>query len=216
MVTILNSGGIQIDAKQESDGQGKLIYNNFIGGVLSDFAQIVTLSTGKALVATLKAELTSGKTLVIRRNLRVDAARRRQVSLIGNASLQEMTQEAQKAKEKTVANTRSGGSTESNDSKGLIAKPGVAVDGVSVTYDPIHGRYERPDCENPTWIVLAHELIHALHYFKGTKLAGKSEHEGEPVDNEELQTVGLGDFSDDPMTGNRLRLEAGLKPRPEY
>lgn len=216
MVIIFNTGGIQIDAEQQSDEDGKLVYNNFIGSVLSDFAAIVKLATGRALVAALKAELTSGKTLIIRRNLKVALARGRRIGLHGGGNLLEMMEQAQKQKEAVMAKTRSDGTTESADSKGLVAGPGVAVDGVSVTYDPIDARYENSDYENPTWIVLAHELIHALHYLTGTKQEGESLHGGKSVKNEELQTVGLGKFAGAAITENRLRDEAKLTLRAQY
>lgn len=216
MVTIFDSGGIQIDAEQESDGTGKLIYNNFIGSVLSDFAHIVKLATGRVLVASLKSELTSGKTLIIGPNMRVAHARARRGGLPGGASLQEIMEQAQKMKEATVKSTRSAGTTESNDSRKRTAGPGVAVDGVSVTYDPIYAKYDNEHYENPTWIILAHELIHALHYLTGTKQEGESDHKGESVLNEELQTVGLGAFAEVAITENSLRREAKLKPRLQY
>jgi hypothetical protein len=216
MVTIFNSGGIQIDSEQGADGDGKLIYNNFIGSVLSDFAQIVKLATGRALVAALKAELESGKTLIIGHNMKVALVRGRRAGLHGGMSLLEQMELAKKKKEDELAKARSDGTTQSNDSHGRSAGPGVAVDGVTVTYDPIDARYENAAYENPTWIVLAHELIHALHYLTGTKQAGESDHLGKSVLNEELQTVGLGKFAGGGITENSLRAEAKLKPRLQY
>jgi hypothetical protein len=63
----------------------------------------------------------------------------------------------------------------------------------------------------PPFIGLAHELIHALHGLRGEKL--QTTRDGGP---EELRTVGLGDFTDEPVTENKIRAEHGVMIRSTY
>jgi hypothetical protein len=216
MMIIYNSGGIKIDTDQEEDGNGIGIYNHFLGAVLSDHAQIGQLQTGRLLLERLKVLLKRNRTLTIAENQKVALIRTRRIGLHGGESLETQTKNALAAREKLAAETRSDGTTESNDSKGRIAKLGVPVDGVIVTYDPLNANYANNDYENPTWIVLAHELIHALHYLDGTRGEGSTDHKGKSVLNEELRTVGLGKFANEAICENQLRKEAMLTARLQY
>jgi hypothetical protein len=57
-----------------------------------------------------------------------------------------------------------------------------------------------------SFIVFAHELIHSLHHLTGTR-----------NDNvEEQWTTGLGRFSDEPMSENRIRDAFGIPRRTAY
>ncbi|MQA18199.1 M91 family zinc metallopeptidase [Rugamonas rivuli] len=82
-----------------------------------------------------------------------------------------------------------------------------------VDYDPCNANYA---FDTPSWLVLAHELIHALHYLTGSAVDGETDFDGERVKNEEMSTVGLGAWKGNVFTENRLRKEAGLRDRPRY
>ena len=58
------------------------------------------------------------------------------------------------------------------------------------------------------YITLGHELIHALHFLTGT-------YSGD-VKSEEYVTVGIKGYQAQEFTENKLRMEAGLKPRTKY
>lgn len=57
-----------------------------------------------------------------------------------------------------------------------------------------------------SFIVLAHELIHSLHHVTGTRRDT----------DEELWTTGLGKYSDEPMSENKIRDQFGIKLREAY
>lgn len=63
---------------------------------------------------------------------------------------------------------------------------------------------------SPSFIILAHELVHAAHHIQGTKVD----------DGEEDRTIGIGRWIDQPMTPivceNKIRSEAGLPFRTKY
>jgi hypothetical protein len=66
----------------------------------------------------------------------------------------------------------------------------------------------------PTWVALAHELIHAFHF-----VSGDSEFEPTaplPWLREEARTVGLGPYRNARISENALRAEAGLPRRNSY
>ena len=57
--------------------------------------------------------------------------------------------------------------------------------------------YNTPLGARPAFIGLAHELVHCLHYLRGTKKAG--------YDDEERYTVGLPPYNAEPITENTIR-----------
>jgi len=59
----------------------------------------------------------------------------------------------------------------------------------------------------PACVMLAHELIHAYHALSGNKKDGP---------DEELFTVGLGEFSGERISENKIRGDLRLEPRKEY
>ena len=59
----------------------------------------------------------------------------------------------------------------------------------------------------PSFIVLVHELIHALHHVTGTRLNDHAE---------ELWTTGIGHYGQYRMTENTFRWYFGLPERPSY
>jgi hypothetical protein len=66
-----------------------------------------------------------------------------------------------------------------------------------------------PDGSRPTFIGLAHELIHALYSLKGEGFLDSS--------NEEYRTVGLPPVEDErEITENNIREEHGVEPRKSY
>ena len=74
---------------------------------------------------------------------------------------------------------------------------------------------------SPTWIVLAHELIHAFHFLSGTGYGdevrtGLRQPGMTHVKREEMATVGLGPYANSRLTENALRREAGLPLRTQY
>jgi hypothetical protein len=64
-----------------------------------------------------------------------------------------------------------------------------------------------PDGDRPTFIGLAHELIHAYYNLKGEALRGP---------NEELATVGIGTGPQRTINENAIRAEHGLPLRSKY
>jgi RHS repeat-associated protein len=87
--------------------------------------------------------------------------------------------------------------------------------------DPVTGLARRDVM--PTYIVLGHELIHALGYMGGRRLVGEEEFshtnrrgllETNTISTEELATIGLIDGKD--ITENDLRRENGLPLRATY
>lgn len=68
----------------------------------------------------------------------------------------------------------------------------------------------------PTWIVLAHELIHALHHLSGTTYRDSVRGEGGEAKREEMATTGLGAYKNGRLTENAIRREAGLPERTFY
>ena len=216
MVPIQGSGGINIDATRQTtffplqvaDNQRDLF---FIGEVLKDYAHIKTLATGRLLMDKLAGELRRGKRLTIRENLRAHVAmdRSKRRAILPGMSLESVSSSAAApaaaSAPASVANT--GPDDDETGSPGLGRNAGLK--GVLVTYDPSIGNYS---LKSPSWLVLAHELIHALHYFQGT--VGQGESEGVRV--EEMITVGLGNFVNGEINENRLRAEANLEPRLSY
>lgn len=68
----------------------------------------------------------------------------------------------------------------------------------------------------PTWIVLAHELIHAWHTLSGTTHSEKFELAQGSVAREEMYTTGLGAYANTRISENAIRREAGLPERNYY
>lgn len=77
---------------------------------------------------------------------------------------------------------------------------------------------DTPDGARPSWVGLAHELIHAYYNLKGK---GRPDSEEEfnvtgNVKKEEMLTVGLGAGPHRSITENKIRAEAGLPLRTTY
>jgi hypothetical protein len=85
----------------------------------------------------------------------------------------------------------------------------------AVTYNP--NMISTPDGNRPSWIGLAHELIHAYYNLKGKGLpAGLVQNVNGQVEQEELATVGLGPGPHRSITENMIRGEAGIPLRTTY
>jgi len=64
---------------------------------------------------------------------------------------------------------------------------------------------------------LAHEMVHALGFMKGTHYYDGSEpEEGTLAYKEELHAIGIGKFDGEKISENGIRLEHGLPKRQEY
>lgn len=84
----------------------------------------------------------------------------------------------------------------------------------AIKYNP--NMIDTPDGKRPSWIALAHELIHAYYNLKGKGLpSGKVMNVFGMVEQEELATVGLGGLGRS-ITENKIRDEAGLPTRTTY
>ena len=77
----------------------------------------------------------------------------------------------------------------------------------------------------PSWLGLAHEMIHGLHLIYGDYTMGGDDYKGvngkiyksdNGANNEEVRTVGLGHNRKYEVTENNLRREKGLKLRNNY
>jgi hypothetical protein len=69
----------------------------------------------------------------------------------------------------------------------------------------------------PAWIVLAHELIHALHHLSGTAYEEVINVPGQgDVRREEIWTTGLGVYANTRISENKFRAEVGLPQRTHY
>jgi hypothetical protein len=85
----------------------------------------------------------------------------------------------------------------------------------AVTYNA--NMIKTPDGNRPSWIGLAHELIHAYYNLKGKGLpAGTIQNVNGPVEQEEMATVGLGPGPHRSITENMIRGEAGIPLRETY
>lgn len=74
-----------------------------------------------------------------------------------------------------------------------------------------------PDGARPSWVGLAHELIHAYYNLKGKGLpSGKLMNVHGMVEQEELATVGIGPGPQRSKNENLIRAQAGLPPRTTY
>ncbi|MBR0681010.1 hypothetical protein GXW74_10970 [Roseomonas eburnea] len=63
----------------------------------------------------------------------------------------------------------------------------------------------------PAFIILGHELIHAMHSLTGMVTRTRNRWDDKAV--EEARTIGLGPWEGEPLTENGLRDEWGLRPR---
>lgn len=86
----------------------------------------------------------------------------------------------------------------------------------AIKYNP--NMIDTPDGKRPSWVGLAHELIHAYYNLKG-----KGKRGGEVIRNvngdveaEEMATVGLGPGPHRSITENLIRGQAGLPLRTTY
>jgi len=75
-----------------------------------------------------------------------------------------------------------------------------------------------PDGNRPSWIGLAHELIHAYYNLKGEGLpeGQKQMNVNGQVEKEEMATVGLGPGPHRSITENQIRKEANVPLRSTY
>ncbi|MFV0387521.1 MAG: M91 family zinc metallopeptidase [Pyrinomonadaceae bacterium] len=74
-----------------------------------------------------------------------------------------------------------------------------------------------PDGFRPSWIGLAHELIHAYYNLIGQGFPSELvKNVKADIEREEAETVGLGKFTSRNFTENMIRAEAGLKQRVTY
>jgi hypothetical protein len=96
--------------------------------------------------------------------------------------------------------------------------PGWAEDAYLLRWNPTAqpATIEDEDQLNgiPTFIILGHELVHALH-----SLTGSTKYTGNFSDDkaiEECRTIGLGPWKDDALTENGLRSEWDLKLRTTF
>jgi hypothetical protein len=71
-------------------------------------------------------------------------------------------------------------------------------------------------CLTPSWIALAHELIHAWHHLGGNQYAEEINVSGTGIKREELWTTGIGPYANTRISENALRQEAGLPLRAHY
>jgi hypothetical protein len=85
----------------------------------------------------------------------------------------------------------------------------------AIKYNP--NMINTPDGNRPSWIGLAHELIHAYYNLKGKGLgSGTIMNVNGAVEREEMATVGLGPGPHRSITENKIRAEAGLPLRTTY
>lgn len=77
---------------------------------------------------------------------------------------------------------------------------------------------DTPDGKRPSWIGLAHELIHAYYNLKGKGFpAGQTQmNVNGQVEQEEMATVGLGPGPHRSITENKIRGEANIPLRVTY
>lgn len=68
----------------------------------------------------------------------------------------------------------------------------------------------------PTWIALAHELIHAWHHLGGNTYGDSEQTAGGEVKREEMLTTGLGVYANTRLSENAIRREVGLPVRTYY
>lgn len=68
----------------------------------------------------------------------------------------------------------------------------------------------------PTWVALAHELIHAMHHLGGNAYSESVTARGGEVKREEMFTTGLGPYEGNRLSENAIRREANLPVRTFY
>jgi hypothetical protein len=68
----------------------------------------------------------------------------------------------------------------------------------------------------PTWVALAHELIHAFHHLSGTTYKDEYGSKDGSAKREEMATTGLGAYKNGRLTENAIRREVGLPERSHY
>lgn len=116
-----------------------------------------------------------------------------------------------------------------NDTAAAIEKkastPGQGVDTVVNFHPGVTKMLEGPDVQSTGDTALFHELAHAYHMSRGTKIDSSKTYTGEGRDNgqrlEELQTVGLGDYKNEFLSENeyrreRAQLDPSVQQRPTY
>jgi hypothetical protein len=82
----------------------------------------------------------------------------------------------------------------------------------SVTWDPEDPG--PPYAQRPSFVGLAHELIHAFIIVHGMQVADTNTADGLAIN--ECQVVGLGRFAGEPFTENAIRAEHGIELRTKY
>ena len=68
----------------------------------------------------------------------------------------------------------------------------------------------------PTFIALAHELIHALHHLGGNTYDDKVSENGREAKREEMFTTGLGAYANTRISENAIRRQFNLPVRTFY
>lgn len=79
-----------------------------------------------------------------------------------------------------------------------------------INWDP--ASKETPDGARPTFVALAHELVHCMHNLKGTAHLTGMGH----TRRDEMMVVGLSGYEMFPITENRIRREHGIPYRMKY
>lgn len=223
--------GICVEMKYDKDLNDVPDPNRFYVYALRDLRKIGEYGTGKVLLNAIAAELKSGKQLTIAEETNAG----NQIEKINRASRQVLIKPQHSPVTPMAASASSAtssGKTENQVEPNMIFSEGSCKPAAD---DKPVGRGKFSDCRSklriqydpricqyadgsPSWIVLAHELIHALHRFQGTRKPKDRTmwHDNKEVQLEELETVGLGPFMNDALTENALRKEAGLAARFQY
>jgi hypothetical protein len=101
----------------------------------------------------------------------------------------------------------------------IVSMPGRGANTV-VGYSPLPAdarwyRFATGGVETPTWLALAHELIHTLHIITGeTKITNPNDYAC--VLEEEAYTIGLGIYANTRISENAIRREVKLPVRTYY
>ncbi|PPQ28717.1 M91 family zinc metallopeptidase [Rhodopila globiformis] len=103
---------------------------------------------------------------------------------------------------------------------GFDGQNGSGWDGATkvVRWSPLPRTNESADPDQlngiPPFIILGHELAHALHTLQGTDNYGAGIRDDVAI--EEARTIGLGPWANDNLTENGLREEWNYKPRTTF
>lgn len=98
------------------------------------------------------------------------------------------------------------------DSEGRVYFVPGEGQGAAISWDPTDPG--PPYSQRPSFVGLAHELIHALHIVHGLQIYDTNTAEGLAIN--EATVVGLGIFKDEPFTENAIRAEHKIPARTQY